>query len=42
MRVAVVGAGAMGGVWAARLSAAGTPVAVVDVSPNVISAILEL
>jgi 2-dehydropantoate 2-reductase len=39
MRVAVVGAGAMGGVWAARLSAAGTPVAVVDVDPNVVSAI---
>ena len=40
MRVAVVGAGAMGGVWAARLSAAGMPVAVVDVSPNVVSAIV--
>ena len=39
MRVAIVGAGAMGGVWAARLSAAGTPVAVVDVSPNVVAAI---
>ena len=38
MRVAIVGAGAMGGLWATRLAAAGRPV-VVDVSEPVIAAI---
>ena len=39
MKVAVVGAGAMGGVWAARLAAAGNDVSVVDAAPQVIEAI---
>jgi len=39
MKVVVVGAGAMGGVWAARLSAAGVEVAVVDVTSDVVAAI---
>lgn len=39
MRVAIVGAGAMGGVWAARLAAAGAAVALVDVSSEIVAAI---
>lgn len=36
MRVGIVGCGAMGGVWAARLSRAGEDVSVVDASPDVV------
>ncbi|CAA9548884.1 MAG: 2-dehydropantoate 2-reductase [uncultured Thermomicrobiales bacterium] len=39
MNIAVIGAGAMGGVWAARLAAAGEEVTVVDVSTEVVGAI---
>lgn len=39
MRVAVVGAGAMGGVWAANFAAVGHEVVVVDVAAEVIEAI---
>lgn len=39
MRVAIVGAGAMGGLWAGRLAAAGASVAVVDVSAPLVEAI---
>jgi len=39
MRVAVVGAGAMGGLWAARIGATGTPVTIVDVSEALVSAV---
>jgi 2-dehydropantoate 2-reductase len=39
MKIAVVGGGAMGGVWAARLHAAGNEVTVVDVAPAVVEAI---
>lgn len=41
MNVAVVGAGAMGGLWAARLTKSGADVAVVDVAVPVVEAILE-
>lgn len=40
MKVAVVGAGAMGGVWAALLASAGNDVTVVDVAPTIIATIL--
>ncbi len=40
MSVAIVGAGAMGGLWAARLSTVGVPVVVVDVAPEPIDAIV--
>ena len=39
MKVAVVGAGAMGSVWAASLAAAGNEVSVVDVSEEIVEAI---
>ncbi len=39
MRVAIVGAGAMGGLWAARIAATGTPVTIVDVSEALVSAV---
>lgn len=39
MKIAVIGAGAMGGVWAARLHAVGNEVTVVDVAPAVVEAI---
>lgn len=39
MKVAIVGAGAMGGVWAARIAAGGGEVAVLDVAEPVIAAI---
>lgn len=39
MKVAIIGAGAMGGVWAARLANAGSEVSVVDVSEGVVAAI---
>ncbi len=39
MEIAVVGAGAMGGVWAEKLAAAGNRVSVVDASPQVVEAI---
>lgn len=39
MRVAIVGAGAMGGLWAARLAAAGASVTIVDVSAALVSAV---
>ena len=38
-RIAIVGGGAIGGVWAARLAAAGNDVAILDVSPAVVEAI---
>lgn len=41
MKVAVVGGGAMGGVWAANLALAGNDVTVVDASPDVIGAVNE-
>ncbi|MGH2350833.1 MAG: ketopantoate reductase family protein [Chloroflexota bacterium] len=37
--IAVVGAGAMGGLWAARLARGGNPVVVVDVVPEIVAAI---
>jgi 2-dehydropantoate 2-reductase len=40
-RIAVVGAGAMGGLWAGRLAAAGHEVSIVDVSPTTLEAIRE-
>jgi 2-dehydropantoate 2-reductase len=39
MTVAVVGGGAMGGVWAAAISATGRPVVVIDAAPAVVEAI---
>jgi 2-dehydropantoate 2-reductase len=39
VKIAVVGAGAMGGLWASRLSAAGNEVAVLDVAQPVVEAI---
>ena len=39
MVLAIVGGGAIGGVWAARLAAAGSDVAILDVSPAVVEAI---
>jgi len=39
MRIAVVGAGAMGGLWAARLRAAGNSVTIVDVSQEIVVAV---
>jgi 2-dehydropantoate 2-reductase len=39
VKIAIMGAGAMGGVWAARLQAAGNEVVVVDVAPAVVEAI---
>ena len=39
MRVAIAGAGAMGGLWAVRLALAGVDVTVVDVSEGLIAAI---
>jgi 2-dehydropantoate 2-reductase len=39
MRIAVVGAGAMGGLWAARLRAANQSVTIVDVSQEIVSAV---
>jgi len=39
MKVAIVGAGAMGGLWATRLAATGTPVTIVDVSEALVSAV---
>lgn len=39
MRVAIIGAGAMGGLWAARLANVGNEVSVVDVSEEVVGAI---
>jgi 2-dehydropantoate 2-reductase len=39
MRIAVVGAGAMGGLWAARLRAADQSVTIIDVSEELISAV---
>jgi 2-dehydropantoate 2-reductase len=39
MKVAVVGGGAMGGVWAACLASAGNDVTVVDASPQVVDAL---
>ena len=38
-RTAIVGGGAIGGVWAARLAASGNQVTILDVSPAVIEAI---
>lgn len=40
-RVAVVGAGAMGGLWAARMSAAGHEVTAIDTSAELVAAIRE-
>jgi 2-dehydropantoate 2-reductase len=40
-RVAIVGGGAMGGLWAARLSAVGHDVAIVDVSRPLIEAVVS-
>lgn len=39
MKITIVGAGAMGGVWASRLSATGNDVALLDVSQETIDAI---
>lgn len=39
MTVAIVGAGAMGGLWAAKLTAAGMPVAILETSQEVIDAV---
>jgi 2-dehydropantoate 2-reductase len=39
MKVAIVGGGAMGGVWAGRLAAAGNDVTVIDASAQVVDAI---
>jgi len=39
MRIAIVGAGAMGGLWATRIGATGTPVTIVDVSEALVSAV---
>lgn len=39
MKVAVVGSGAMGGIWAARLALAGNEVVVIDVATEVVAAI---
>jgi 2-dehydropantoate 2-reductase len=38
-RIAIAGGGAIGGVWAARLAAAGNDVSILDVSPAVVEAI---
>jgi 2-dehydropantoate 2-reductase len=40
-RIAVVGAGAMGGLWAGRLAAAGHTVSIVDVSQQTLAAVRE-
>ena len=39
MKVAIVGSGAMGGIWAVRLALAGNDVAVIDLAAEVVSAI---